>query len=114
MTQPELMGLKAWAKHKESQGRYVVLCDWITKTIDEEINRRDSNGLQEPGMIEIPPWQPQQLADCLLGAFVLSRSGLTMQQGRFVDEALMMLIVDAHCVLGELPNTVRVVTTEGE
>jgi len=107
MKEAELNGLKALAKHKLSQGRYVQLCQWMLDVINEEFLRRDSDGKIEPGMLVIPAWEPQELAESLLGAFSMSRVCLTLPMGRFMDEVLLMLIVDSHCVLSELSNTVR-------
>ena len=78
----ELHWLVGWAKLKRD--RFPTFTRWLVQILMDELDRRTCR--EEAGMIEIPNWTHGQLADCLLGSYVLCRLPLSESQAVVADE----------------------------
>lgn len=79
---PELKWLVGWAKVKRES--FPTFSRWIVQILMNELDRRTCK--EEAGMIELPNWTHGQLADCLLGSYVLCRLPLSQSQAAVADE----------------------------
>lgn len=99
LTDGEILGLLGYAEAKLNQQRFVPFCTWLQVVLRAEIERRNRK-LAEPEMPQIPQdWSNSEAGDSLLGAYCLSRSGITMAQAIFVDEVLTHIVADCSARL---------------
>ena len=99
----ELRVIQKWAVQRFE--KFPTFGPWIAELIGDEQNRRQDPSI-ELAMVQLPKWTGTQLADCLVGSFVLCRLPLTPAIARWVDEIHKHIVADCSAALEQFGQVV--------